>query len=67
MSEKNIIIVEFVQELINSPQKVYEEVKATLLSVEAGNKHMTDFLNKAFKLAEERRPKLLEMNGCVDE
>lgn len=66
MSEKNKMIVEFVQDLIKLPQRVYEEVKATLLSVEAGNIHMTVFLTKAFDIAEDHRPKLLEMKGGVE-
>ncbi len=63
MSEKEKIIVEFMEELISIPQHLYEEVKATLLSYEAGNEHMNSFLIKAFGLAEERRPKLLETKG----
>ena len=65
MSEKDIRIVEFVRDLIKLPQKVYEEVKVTLLSVEVGNTQMTEFLTKAFDIAEKRRPKLLEMKGGV--
>ena len=65
MNNKNEMIVEFVQELINLPQNLYEEAKATLLSVEAGNMRMSNFLIKAFAFVEERRPKLLETKGGV--
>ena len=65
MSEKDIMIVEFVHDLIKLPQKAYEEVKVILLSVEAGNTHMTEFLTKAFDIAEGRRPRMLEMKGAV--
>lgn len=63
MSKKDKMVIEFVQDLISLPQHLYEEVKATLLAVEAGNARMTNFLTKAFDVAEERRLKLLEMKG----
>ena len=63
MKEKDKVIVEFVEELVRTPQTMYEKAKATLMAVEAGNENMSNFLKKAFELAEERRPKLLEMKG----
>lgn len=63
MSKKDKMIVEFMQELISLPQHLYEEAKTTLLAAEVGNTHMTEFLIKAFSVANKRRPKLLEMKG----
>ena len=65
MSEKDKIVVEFVEELLRTPQTMYEEVRAVLMAVEAGNEKMSNFLRRAFEVAEEHRPKLLEMKGGV--
>lgn len=65
MCEEDKIIVEFVEELIKVPQTMYEEIKATLLSIKAGNRNMSNFLRKAFEVAENHRPKMLEMKGGV--
>lgn len=65
MSKKDKTIVEFMEGLLVLRQAEYEKAKATMLSVESDNKNMTEFLNKAFSLAEKYRPKLLDMKGGV--
>jgi hypothetical protein len=60
MSEKDKLVVAFVTELIYLPHKAFQEARNSMLKAYAGNAHMTDFLLKAFEVAQTKRLILLE-------
>lgn len=62
MSRKDIEILNLAEMLMEYTQERYEENKAILLSVNAKNEHLTNFLKKLFALVDKMRPQLIEMH-----
>ena len=51
----------FVPVLVESEQCFFEEVRTMLLAMNCDRPNVYAFVKLAFKLAEERRPKMIEM------